>query len=108
TRLACSSSSLMRRASLTAQCTTMAPPKATSDHFTSGESKNVGMSSSDRISTDKGQLRRRHFRGEYGLAQVASQRHRVAIFGRNPCQKSALGRTKGRTATKKRESRAPK
>src|SRR5215475_1562886 len=68
TRLACSSSSLIRRASLIAQCTTMAPPRAASDHLTSGDSKNVGIGSSNRIGPQT-RLRRRHFRGGLALVQ---------------------------------------
>src|SRR5215475_2637611 len=68
TRLACSSSSLIRRASLIAQCTTIAPPNAASDHLTSGDSRNVGIGSSNRIGAQT-RLRRRHFRGEALFAQ---------------------------------------
>ena len=60
----------IRRASLTAQCTTMAPPSAASDHFRTGESKNDGMGSSDQTTGSESRLRRRHFRGGSRFAQV--------------------------------------
>src|SRR5262249_2737785 len=65
-----SSSSLIRRASLIAQCTTMAPPSAASDHFTKGESKNDGIHGSDQIIDSETRWRRRHFRGGSRFAQV--------------------------------------
>src|SRR5450631_2656400 len=50
-RLAWSSSSLIRRASFATQCTTMAPPSAASDHFSSGANKIGGIGVSGQVRT---------------------------------------------------------
>src|SRR4029077_8274965 len=81
TRRACSSSSLIRRASLTAQCTIIAPPIAASDHFTSGDSNKDGIGGSNLY----GQSKLKGERGIFGADRSRGVRPSAAVGSGRAC-----------------------